>query len=155
MRSPVTVKRNSRDAFLQSHQSDLSPDALDTAQAAAFAADHRAERPFIVNPYIDDPAQWFAWDANDTLRRVKPVAVAGVPDAQRFVTAAEQDLGLNRIELQELRYAEFEKFRIFKLVLQDPGIAATTRALIASVLQSMVADNAPYAGMLGFFEPTL
>jgi hypothetical protein len=121
----------------------------------AFEAAHRSERPFIVNPYIDDPAKWFAWDANDALRRVKLVASMDVPDAQNFVAAAERDLGLNRIELQELRYAEFEKFRTFKLTLEDPGISAVTRTAVENVVQNMVADDAPFAGMLRFFDPIL
>ena len=155
LNSPLTVKSNSTDAFLESHKSDLSPDALDTSQVAAFEAVHQTERPFIVNPYIDDPAQWFAWDANDALRRVKLVALTGVPDAQNFVTAAEQDLGLNRIELQELRYTEFEKFRTFKLTMNDPGIAVATRTAVENVIQNMMADDAPFAGMLRFFDQIL
>ena len=155
LKSPLTVKRNSTDAFLESHESDLSPDALDAAQITTFEAAHQTERPFIVNPYIDDPAKWFAWDANDVLGRVKLVALTGAQEAQNFVTAAEKDLGLNRIELQDLRYTEFEKFRTFKLTLNDPGIAAATRTAVENVIRNMMADAAAYAGMLRFFDPIL
>ena len=155
LRSPVTVKRNSTDAFLESRKSQLTPDAFDSAQVSAFETAHKAERPFIVNPYVDDPVTWFAWEANDTLRRVKLVAAAGVADAQKFVMAAEQDLGLNRIELQDLRYTEFEKFRAFKLAFNDPGITAPTRTVIGQVMTSMMVDIAPFAGMLRFFDPIL
>ncbi len=86
---------------------------------------------------------------------MKLVAAAGVPEAAKFVSASERDLGLNRVELQELRYVELEKFQTFKLVLKDPGISATTRAAVLVVTQNMVADNAPFAGMLRFFDPLL
>ena len=155
LKSLPTIKRNSTDTFLESHKFDLSPDALDASQVAWFDAVHQTERPFIVNPNLDDPAKWFAWEANDVLRRVRLVALMGVLNAQNFITAAEQDLGLNRIELQELRYTEFEKFRIFKLVLKDPGIAAATRTAITNAIQNMMADHASYAGMLRFFDPIL
>ncbi len=122
---------------------------------AAFEAAYKTERPFIVNPYVDKPETWFAWKANDALRRVKLVAAAGVPEATKFVSASERDLGLNRVELQELRYVELEKFQTFKLVLKDPGISATTRAAVVATTQNMLADNAPFAGMLRFFDPLL
>ncbi len=155
LKPPVVVKSNSTDAFLVSRKSQLSPDALSTAEVAAFEAAHEIERPFIVNPYIDRPAKWFAWEADDVLRRLKLVAAPGVPDAQEFVTASEQDLGLNRIELQELRYVEFEKFRAFKLALKDPGISPATKAAVQPVVQNMLADSAAFAGMLRFFDPLL
>lgn len=155
LKSPVTVKRNSTDAFLEAHKSELSPDALNSSQVARFKAFHQTERPFIVNPYMDNPAQWFAWDAIDKLQRVKLVPLTGVSGAQNFVTAAEQDLGLNRIELQELRYAEFEKFRTFKQTLKDPTISVELQTKVKNMIQKMMADNAPYAGMLRFFDPVL
>ncbi len=155
LRSPVIVKRNSTDAFLESHKSRLSPDALNSAHVAAFEAAHRTERPFIVNPYMDDPARWFAWNADDALRRVKRVALIGVPDAQNFVKAAERDLGLNRIELQEQCYAVFKVFRTFKLVLRDTRITAATRTAVENAIQNMLTDDAPYAGVLRFFDPIL
>ena len=155
MKPPVKVRSNSTDAFLGSRKAQLSPDALSATEVAAFEAAHRVERPFIVNPYVDMPATWFAWEEDEFLRRVKLVPAQGVADAAEFVTAAEQDLGLNRVELQELRYAEFEKFRAFKLALKDPGISAATKAAIRPVVQSMLADDAPFAGMLRFFDPSL
>ena len=39
------------------------PDPLVASQVVAFEAAHRAEKPLSINPYIDDPARYFAWEA--------------------------------------------------------------------------------------------
>ena len=129
----------------------LTPDPLDNAGVVAFQVDHQAERPYLVNPYLDDPAVFYAWEADDTLRRVSLVAVPGLADGDEYVKAAEDDLGLNRLELQELRYATLEIFRTFEAVLNDPGISATTRTRVTAQIAKMTDDNAAFAGMLRFF----
>ena len=152
MKSPVTVRKNSSDATIAARAIELTPDPLDAVDVAAFESAHRAERPFLINPYIDDPAKFYAWEADDVLRRVSLVAVAGLVDGDKYVTAAEEDLGLNRLELQELRYATLEIFRVFKAALNEPGISSSTKSLVNAQLAKMQEDKAPFAAMLRFFS---
>lgn len=153
MKSPVTIRSNSSDATIATRAADLTPDSLDATTVVAFEDAHRDERPFLVNPYIDDPADFYAWEADDTLRRVKLVAVAALADGDDYVKAAEDDLGLNRIELQELRYTTLEIFRTFEVAVNDPGISASTKTLIRDQMTRMKDDTAAFAGMLRFFAP--
>ena len=37
------------------------------------------ERPLLINPYFDDPAEYFAWRADDILREVKVT-----PNSEKF-----------------------------------------------------------------------
>lgn len=155
MKCPVTVRKNSRAEYLATRDHMLTPDSLNNADVTLFETAHQQERPFIPNPYVEDPAIWFAWKADDTLRRVTLVAAPGVANSQRFVDAAERNLGLNRLELQEQRYLEYEKFRTFKLVLKEARNTQATLAVVGEVMKEMMADGAAFAGMLRFFDSIL
>ncbi len=151
LKPPVNIRKTTSDSTVAAKASLLTPDPLDAAGVAAFQLDHQAERPYLVNPYLDDPAGIYAWEADDTLRRVSLIAVPGLADGDEYVKAAEDDLGLNRLELQELRYATLEIFRTFEAVLNDPGISAATRTRVKTQIAKMTDDNAAFAGMLRFF----
>ncbi len=153
MKSPVTIRRNSSDTTLTSNASVLTPDSLDPAALTAFEDAHRNERPYLVNPYIDDPADFYAWESDDTLRRVKLVAIPGLADGGKYVKAAEDDLGLNRIELQDLRYATLEIYQTFEAALNEPGISAALKTRLRNQMMRMKDDNAQFAGMLRYFSP--
>jgi uncharacterized protein (TIGR02646 family) len=150
LKPPVNIRKTTTDSTISSRAPQLTPDPLDIAAVSHFEADHDAERPYLVNPYLDDPSDFYAWDVDDTLRRVSLIATPGLADGDKYVKAAEEDLGLNRLELQELRYATLEIFRTFEVVLKDPGISATTRTRVANQILKMQEDNAPFAGMLRF-----
>tara|TARA_R110002096_G_scaffold197468_6_gene380825 strand:+ start:5915 stop:6745 length:831 start_codon:yes stop_codon:yes gene_type:complete len=155
MKSPVVVRKNSTDSFLEGRSSDLTPDSLSTANCAAFEGIHADERPYLVNPYIEDPAKWYAWEVDDTLRTVKLIPRDGVVDADRMVLAAEKDLGLNRKELLDLRYAELDKFRLFKKVFHENANTNSTLSQVQQMLNTMKSPAAPFSGMIRYFDAIL
>lgn len=150
---PVRITRNTTDNYIQSRAGQLGPNPLAANDVAAFEASHRQERPYLVNPYIDDPVNFYAWKAFDSLKRVKLVAKPGLADAGKYVKAAEEDLGLNRVELQELRYETLNTYRLLKRFLTVPGIPAQLRADTQDEIARMKSDEGRFAGMLRFFDP--
>ena len=154
LRAP-RVARNSTDAHLDNLAGTLGPDPLDSTAADTFRQLHEAERPLLLNPYWDRPENFYAWRADDTLEEVELVPLPANPDSVNFVQAAHDDYGLNRQELQNERYKVYAAFRTFKQVLNDPGISAATRQLVQNQIVRMMADDAPFAGMIRYFNPRL
>ncbi len=150
MKAP-TVRRNSNINTLKAKAGALGPNPLNPADIAAFDQRHEAERPLLLNPYVDAPEQFFAWSADGALREVE--LTPRTPRQADFVKAAEKNLGLNRPQLRRARYREFEKYRTFRLVLETvPNMPATTRQELRRTIEEMQAEDAPYAGMIRFFS---
>ena len=133
----------------------MGPDPLDGTEVGAFRQLHEAERPLLLNPYLDRPENFYAWRADDTLEEVELVPLPANPDSVDFVQAARNDYGLNRQELRNERFRVYSTFRTFKQVLNDPGVSATTRQLVQDQIVYMNANDAPFAGMIRFFDPLL
>ena len=149
MRGP-RITRATTDAYIESRAGTIAPDPTDLAQVSAFADVHEAEQPLLLNPYFDDPARVFAWQAEDVLREVELVPANAA--ARPYCRAAERYYGLNRPQLKQYRYQVYSQYRVFRLALDDPGISAATRAQIEQVIAGMQASDAPYAGMIRYFE---
>lgn len=136
-------------AELEALAGSISPDPLDTAAIDLFIAAHLEERPALLNPYLDHPANYFSYDADDTLAEVKVVPVdAG---AKPYLEAAESFYGINRVELKTARYQVFKLFKTLKKALPfitDPA----TQADIQQQLNLMKSDSYLFAGMLRYFD---
>ena len=154
LRAP-RVAKNSTDAHLDNLAGTLGPDPLNGAALQAFRQLHEAERPLLLNPYIDRPEDFYTWRADDTLQEVELVLLPTNPSSTDFVQAARDDYGLNRQELRNERFKVYVAFRTFKQILNDPGISAATRQMVQEQIERMKADNAPFAGMIRFFDPLL
>ena len=59
--------------------------------------------------------------------------------------------GLNRAELLAERWKTFQKLDVFRQVFASPDIDETLRGEIRDMLQQMMQDNAPFAGMCRYF----
>ena len=149
------VKSNSTDAYLDGLAGTLGPNPLDNNEVQAFLQLHIAERPLLLNPYLDKPENFYAWRADDPLEEVELVPLSTNPDSSSYIQAAIDDYGLNRQELRNERFKVYSAFRTFKRVLTDPGISAVTQQLVRNQIARMMADNAPFAGMVRFFDQIL
>ena len=109
------------------------------------------EAPLILNPYIDSPEKWFAYDFDDTLEIVEIVPFASNDQSKKFVDAAIEYLGLNREELLEQRYNVFKKFRTFRRTLSalenNPELFTETKTMI----QDMQEPKSVFSGMCQYF----
>ena len=151
LRAP-RVRANDTDAKLKVTAAKMVPDPLDLPAVDAFVNLHGSEVPLLLNPYIDNPGDFFAWHADMTLREVELVAADGNQLAQDCVREAKAVYGLDRPQLRRLRFTTFEAYFTVRVTLGDPGISMQTRETNEQTLANMLLDEHPYAGMLRFFE---
>lgn len=139
------------DTELQQLAGTLSPDPLtdtDGYSLAQYEQAHQQEQALLLNPYADDPAQYFAYEADDVTEEVTLVTAAA--HYQAHVRAAEDYYGLNRVELKSLRYKTYKMFQVLQLAahkVPDPQL----RADIQQRVQAMQADDYLFAGMNRYF----
>ena len=151
MREPV-IRRDTTDAFIDSKAGTIAPHPLDSNQVDKFIQYHKQERPLLLNPYFDDPTEYVAWRVDDVLGEVEFIAAPSNTDAEPFVMAAIEYYGLNRRELLDHRHRTYKLYRQFKRTLNEPRIREETKNEIRQTIESMQARNAPFAGMIRYFE---
>ncbi len=151
MRAP-TIQRNTTDAYIESKAGTIAPSPLDQAEVNHFIERHREERPLLLNPYYDNPAEFFAWRVDDFPGEVELIPMPGNPDARDFCDAAIEHYGLNRRELKEGRWSRYDIYQTFRAILDDPVPSSGTKALARQQIEKMKAQNAPFAGMIQYFD---
>lgn len=130
----------------------LVPDPMDETKVAEFEQAHYDERPRILNPYIDDPSDYFAWKVS-SIGEVDLVPNPGNPDAPAVVDAAERLLGLNRIELRERRYLVYAVYQFLVKAAENTGVPDALRQQAEKQIARDFADaKRPYSGMIRYFE---
>jgi hypothetical protein len=130
----------------------ISPDPIDTTinfTLAQYETAHHQERPALINPYLDDPTLYIAYEADDTTKEVKVVAkdIAYQP----YIDAAEKYYGINRVELRSSRYTIFKVFRVLKQSYAQ-NLPLDTKTDIADTLNEMKSDKYIFAGMNRYFD---
>ncbi|UCB52362.1 MAG: hypothetical protein JSV10_10335 [Candidatus Zixiibacteriota bacterium] len=149
------ITRNTKDEHIERLAGRIAPDPLDQDDHDAFVRLHKRERPYLLNPYVDKPEDYYAWRADDVLSEVELVPIHSKPSSKPFVKAAVKDYGLNRQELREARYGHYLSFKTFKNVLREASISAPTRTQTEHVVKEMKSDKSPFAGMIRYFDRTL
>jgi len=148
--APV-VSAHSTDAELQQLVGLISPDplAIDIEYTLhRYKQEHEQEKAFLLNPYFDDPQEYFAYQADDLTQEV--IIVPAKPIYIQQVKAAENFYGLNRIELKNFRYKIYKIFQVMKHSLNDLK-NETLRAEVQQQLQAMQTDKYLFAGMNRYF----
>ena len=162
MRGPV-IRRNTTDAYIASKVGMITPDPLNQDEVNDFIREHKQERPLLLNPYFDDPAEYFAWRADDVLRevevtpnsenfQVEVIINTENPEVESIAAVSIQYYGLNRMELKVGRYDIYHKYRVFKATLEDDRISPETRSLNRNAIERMKAPGAQFAGMVRYFD---
>jgi hypothetical protein len=108
------------------------------------------EEADLIHPYLEDPADLLAYEADDANREVWIRAGAGAR-AERAHDAATKFLGLNREELRRLRYEQLGILRILKLSFDEPRLGEATKATIRAKFDEMSRPAYPFAGLNRFF----
>lgn len=153
--SGPAIESTSTDGDIDLLAGSISPDPLKIRSKFTlqrFVNDHKNEKPLLINPYFDDPEDYFAYEADDILKEVKVVPVK--PTTALHVKAAEDYYGINRIELKNIRYKVFRAFRIIKKsinFIDDPEM----KEEILAQLKDMLSDESLFAGMNRFFNTKL
>lgn len=89
MRGPV-IRSNTKDSIINKFATKFAPDPLDTTAVTSFENSHRSEAPLILNPYIDDPEEIFAWDVLVGAKQVELIANTSHPEAEDIVDSCER-----------------------------------------------------------------
>lgn len=162
MRGPA-IRSNTTDAFIASKAGTIAPDPLNEVEIDAFIRRHEQERPLLLNPYFDDPAEYFAWRADDVLKevevtpntenfQVEVVINHENPDVEPIAAASIKYYGLNRQRLKNDRYAEYYKYSTFRRTLKDDWISSETRRINTNAIERMKTPGEPFAGMIRYFD---
>ncbi|UHG94672.1 hypothetical protein [Spirosoma oryzicola] len=141
------------DAELEDLARSTAPDPFTDADGmpmADFIFQHQLERPYLLNPYFDNPDEYYAWKVDPILKQVSMVPVDD--NAVPFVLYAETLYGLNRKELKELRFFFYNLYDVYRLTLEDTGISLLTRERAEAAIESMKHNSAPFAGMIRYFD---
>ena len=89
--------------------------------------------------------------ADATLKEVRLIPCDNTVEATYAVQAATEFLVINREELRDLHWREYEKVGVFKHVLASGQLPAELVQRVKETILDMIADDAPFAGMIRYY----
>lgn len=132
----------------------MTPDPLDREAGGLpideFLQKARKERPFLVDPYVEDPEELYGWSADPYLKEVCIAIRSDSARATRAMAGAEEDLGLNREELRRRRWQIYSMLKTLKDVIQSGALDLAKKAAAGEIL-AMMDGGREYAGMVRYF----
>ena len=142
------------------HQGDPALLSIDPKSApenfAVFHQQLELEMPELPNPYYQDPEPFFIWKADEVLREVEIRPNPDYLGAEKIYNACIECFGINRKELCTFRYQIFKNFKLAKMALSQPGrFSAELIEMATEQIKAMKAGNAPYAGMIRYFDAVM
>jgi uncharacterized protein (TIGR02646 family) len=131
----------------------LTPDPLGLAREhETFASMCRGEGSDLIDPYLEDPGKWFAWEADENLKEVRLIPrQPSDPQCKRVVGAAEQYLGLNREELRQLRFRLYQLIEVTAQIIRADSVSPSIKSTALTALSGAMAGGAMFAGMVRYF----
>ncbi len=151
-----TIAHNTPNHRIEQLAGNISPDPIDITlnyTLQNYLNEHKAEDAYLINPYFDDPTTYFIYEADDTIEEVK--IVAAQPQYVAHVKAAEEFYGINRIELKNVRYSIYSKFRVIKKMynkLTADGTDEPFRKEVKKQIDDMLSNKYLFAGMNRYFD---
>lgn len=143
---------NAADADKKKLVTEMSPDPYDLRDAAPltdFETLCRDEGATLVNPYLDDPEEFFRWEADTLLHEVS--VAAKTTAAEPFFEAADKFYGLNRQDLRLERGRVYRNLSVFAKALESNQLDAPLAQDVKDTIQAMLAPDAAFAGMCRYF----
>lgn len=145
------VRTNSSISSLKRISKTISPDPLDIDKTALnkYINDHSLERPFMIDPYIDDPKEYFAYLINDD---AKEVEIVELNQAIKDIAQGTIELvGLNRKTLLTRRYHALEMYRILR-EFSESSSELRFKELSSIGLNFLLSDRSEFTGMFEYFH---
>ena len=133
----------------------MTPDPIDRDAGGMplneFVGVAAREKPYLVDPYIEEPEELYKWEADPVLKEVRIAARTKGVRAVRALSAAVKDLGLNREELRRRRWHTYEI--LVTLLRVAEGLPARSKAGTAAAeqVQAMLGAEREYAAMARYF----
>ena len=148
------IDNGSTDATLDDWQTRLCPDPLRPDEGythAQYTADHLAERPLLLNPYLDEPEQHLAWKVFPVLEEVRLVALEGDDFSANVVQAMDKHCDLNREELLWWRYERYKDMKRLADDIRDPRTHPDVVVEKKADLKECLEPEGRYTGMTRYF----
>lgn len=152
------LKKNLTEEQKTKEAAKLTPDPLLVKEGMnrdEFIKQCLNEKAYLIDPYIINPEEYFSWDVDDITKEIELIANEEEEFSAKYVENAELYYGLNRKELKNLRYAEYDKFRTFKLVENNQQIPDILKLEIIKQIEKMKSNDAVFAGMIRYFDKLL
>ena len=145
----------SDDPALRELARTMTPDPIERAKGGMpfeeFVRESRKEKPFLVDPYVEDPEDLYKWEADSTLKEVRIAARTNRVRAARALIAADEDLGLNREELRQRRWHTYDVLQTLALLAERLPADDVAKAEAEETISAMMSPNRDYAGMVRYF----
>lgn len=148
---PVGLDPDTTDSDLESMAGKLAPDPMEPEEIKAWMKVMAAEKPALIDPYLEDPEAYFAWEVDDDAGEVTLVPRTRGRKAARIVKACADTFGLNREELRRLRYETFEALDIAREALESDRLPPNRREKILRRLQHYTSPSRAFSGMSRYF----
>ena len=140
---------------LREYARSMTPDPVERAAGGMpfdeFVRNTRKEKPFQVDPYLEDPEELYKWEADYTLKEVRIAARTKRVRAVRAMIAAEEDLGLNREELRRRRWHVYDILQTMMHLAESRPLDDAARANAEETIKAMMSPDRDYAGMVRYF----
>ena len=158
-----TITHNTTNGYITVLSGTIAPDPLNQVEVDNFIYLHQKERPLLLNPYFDEPTDYFAWRADDVLREVEITTNSDLPQVEIIVqyessevesiaVASIETYGLNRKELKGRRYEVYKHYNTYRKTLEVERIDLETRQRIENMIEKMKAPSASFSGMIRYFD---
>jgi hypothetical protein len=110
----------------------------------------KKERGLMINPYLEDPAEYFAY--KPILSNKEVIVIPLKPAHKAIVAACDKFYGVNRQELRDERYRHYANYITYKYTLLATGLPLKLRKSIGKRLAEMQDGSLRYTGMIRYFE---
>ena len=147
------ITKRMKDSTLEGLAALLTVDPVEDSHGKPFAdfeKETKDEKALLVNPYYDQPDEFFAY--HPILETSEVLIVPTKGKYAPVIKACEDLFGLNRKELKDLRFQRYALYMTFRHTLEDAGISANTRRMTQDRIDEMLNDKAAYAGMIRYFH---
>lgn len=115
-----------------------------------FEKEIKQENALLINPYFDDPEQYFAYKPIHGTEEV--LIVPRKPKFSPIIKACEDLFGLNRKELLHQRYQWYTVYVTIRGAAESKDVPAAIRTRSRTKIDELKAPKSPYAGMIRYFE---
>lgn len=151
MSAPVNVTHGMTPAAVKAMAGRLGPNPMDAAAVARFATAARREKPGLLDPYLDDPAEYFAWRVEPVTKMVFIEPRSNAREVRRRVADSIDLCDLNRDGLCELRFGVYMLAYYARMVLFLPNSTAADKAQARATLKDLITPKQIFAGMCRHF----
>ncbi len=152
MKGP-TIKSTDTDTQLAAIAAKITTDPVNDSEGmpiAKLVKAMKAESALLIDPYIQDPAEYLGYQP--ILANKEIFVVATKPKYDNVVKACEDFFGINRKELLDLRFQHYCTYMTYKHVLTLSNLPVSIVKMISNRIKELTMDGMQYAGMIRYLE---